>query len=226
MASTPNPSYREGLAALRDDLRGMLPDDALALFDSDASSLDATHSNVLKVSPGDAAPAFTLSNATGEPVSLYERLVRGPVVLTFYRGSWCPYCNLYLSQLQTMLTTEGRDDVSLLAVSPQTPDESLSLQEKLSLAFEVLSDVGNQVARQFTTVFRNGEAPVEAMTALGIDFDAHYGDDSRELPVPATFVIRPDGIIAFAKSEGGDYRERVEPAEFIAALQNLKTLQS
>ena len=224
MATAPDtaaPSYRTGLAELRGQLTGMLPADALAVFDADAAQLAATHTDALRVRVGDRAPDFTLSDATGEPVRLADVLAEGPAVLTFYRGTWCPYCNLYLAQLQAVLDRVEGQGARLVAVSPQTPDESLTLKEKLSLRYHVLSDLGNQVARQYTTVFRNGDTPVGLMTELGIDFDAHYADDSRELPVPATFVIARDGTVAFAKTEGGDYRERVEPAEVLAALEKL-----
>ena len=145
-------------------------------------------------------------------------LKENKVVLTFYRGTWCPYCNLQLAQYQGILKEMEALGAVLIAVSPQTPDESLNLTEKNELQFEVLSDVGNMVARKFTTVFQYGGQPLQTMTDLGFDFDAHYGDDSRELPVPATFIIEQDGTISFAKSEGGDYRNRVEAQEILDAL--------
>ena len=219
--ATATPNYKSGLAELRGNLTGMLPADVLALFDADAGQLAADYASPLKVNAGDEAPDFTLSDATGEPVKLQDVLAEGPAVLTFYRGTWCPYCNLQLSQLQAALSEVSGLGAQLIAVSPQTPDESLSIKEKLSLEYHVLSDIGNQVARQYTAVFRNGDTPVETMTALGIDFDGHYADDSRELPVPAVFVIEQDGTVAFAASEGGDYRERVEPAAVIEALRTL-----
>ena len=219
--ATATPNYKSGLAEPRGNLTGMLPADVLAIFDKDAGQLAADYASPLKVNAGDKAPDFTLSDATGEPVKLSDVLAEGPAVLTFYRGTWCPYCNLQLSQLQAALSEVSGLGAKLVAVSPQTPDESLTLKEKLGLEYHVLSDIGNQVARQYTAVFRNGDTPVETMTALGIDFDGHYADDSRELPVPAVFVIEQDGTVAFAASEGGDYRERVEPSEVVAALKAL-----
>ena len=107
----------------------------------------------------------------------------------------------------------------MVAVSPQTPNESLNLKEKNALKFEVLSDNGNIVAKKYTTVFKNDEVPVNTMKDLGFDFDAHYSDDSRELPVPTVFVIEKDSTICFAKSLGGDYRNCVEVSEIINALK-------
>ncbi len=213
------PSYAEGLRELRDNLSEMLPAPALQVFDKDALALNVNHTSVLKLTTGDQAPGFTLTDATGAMVSLSGLLEKGRVVLVFYRGTWCPYCNLQLNQYQQILAEIKALGGQLVAISPQTPDESLNIKEKNQLQFTVLSDVGNKVARQFTTVFRNDDAPVNTMTELGFDFDSHYADDSREIPVPAVFIIEQDGNISFARSEGGDYRQRVEPAAIITALQ-------
>ena len=212
------PSYQNGLKELRSNLTNMLPAEALNVFDSDAEALQSNYTSILKLSVGDKAPDFTLSNALGEPIRLYDLLEEQRIVLTFYRGTWCPYCNLMLAQYQQVLPEMKEAGASLVAISPQTPDESLNIKEKNELQFEVLSDNGNQVARQFTTVFKYGDQPLETMAQLGYDFDSFYADDSRELPIPATFIIEKDGTISFAKSEGGDYRNRVEASEIIDAL--------
>jgi peroxiredoxin len=140
------------------------------------------------------------------------------VVLTFYRGVWCPYCSLHLKTYQQILPDIRAAGANLIAISPMTPDNTLSMQETNALQFEVLSDVGNQVARGYTTVFKNGDAPIQAMQDLGYDFFGFYGDASAELPVPATFVIAPDRSLLLAASGGGDYRERVEPQAILDAL--------
>lgn len=213
------PSYEEGLHELRENLKAMLPAEALATFDDDAEQLEKTHQSIFKLRKGDQAPDFTLVNASGNPISLNGLLKKGKVVLTFYRGTWCPYCNLLLNQYQQVLDEIQSLGANLVAISPQTPDESLNIREKNELKFEVLSDVGNLVAKQFTTVFKNGDLPVDTMAMLGFDFDAHYGDDSREIPVPATFIIDTDRTILFAKSGGGDYRNRVEASDILKALK-------
>ena len=212
------PSYTGGLKELRENLKSMLPEEALAKFDRDAEQLEKTHQSTLKLKEGDQVPDFTLVNAVGDQVSLKELLTKGKVVLTFYRGTWCPYCSLQLVQYQQVLDEILSLGAKLVAISPQTPDESMNIKEKNELKFEVLSDVGNLVARQYTTVFRNGDVPVNTMTELGFDFDAHYGDDSREIPVPAVFIIDTDKKVLFAKTIGGDYRNRVEAQEILDAL--------
>ncbi|MEM6722427.1 MAG: peroxiredoxin-like family protein [Bacteroidota bacterium] len=212
------PSYQEGLQTLRNQLSEMMPAEVLEVFDTDAAALQQNHVSPLQVQVGDQAPDFILSNATNASVRLADLLKTQRVVLTFYRGTWCPYCNLALAQYQSILDDIHAAGATLVAISPQTPDESLNIQEKNALQFEVLSDAGNLVARKFTTVFKNAEQPTETMKALGIDFDRFYSDDSKELPVPATFIIEQDGTISFAQSEGGDYRNRVEAATILNAL--------
>ena len=212
-------SYQQRLSGLRENLKTMLPEEALAVFDNDAADLQKNYSSILKLQQGDKAPDFSLSNALGNTVKLSDLLSKGKVVLTFYRGTWCPYCNLQLAYYQESLQQIHNLGAQLVAISPQTPDESLNFKEKNSLGFEVLSDNGNIVARQYTTVFKNGDVPVNKMTELGFDFDGHYPDDSRELPIPAVFVIEQDATITFAESLGGDYRNRTEISEIINALK-------
>lgn len=219
MSDTTNvPNYKEHLDTLITQLSTMLPAEQLEVFNQDATQLATNYTQPLKKQVGDQAPAFSLPDATGKAVHSTDLLQQGAVVLTFYRGEWCPYCNLYLKSLQAVLPQIQAAGASLVAISPQKPDASLSMAEKNALDFALLTDEGNQVARQFTTVFKNGEAPLAAMAALGFDFDSFYEDDSQELPVPATFVIQPDGHISFAQSEGGDYRQRVALEAVLEAL--------
>lgn len=213
-----SPSYKEGLKTLVDQLGEMLPKEQFTVFNADAAQLAENHTSPLKLQKGDTAPSFSLPNAIGKNLSLRKLLDNGPVVLTFYRGTWCPYCNLQLKQYQEILPQIKELGATLVAISPQTPDSSLSMAETNALEFEVLSDIGNKVAVQFTTVFRNADAPIQAMTDLGYDFDSFYADKTAEIPVPATFVIDQEGIITFAHSGGGDYRERTEPQDILDAL--------
>lgn len=213
------PSYQEGLEELLDQLGGMLPADKLAVFNKDAERLGAEHPTPLRLRSGEMAPLFSLPNASGQPVALAELLKTGPVVLTFYRGVWCPYCNLELKLYQQILPDIREAGAQLVAVSPMTPDSSQQMKESNDLAFEVLSDVGGKVAGKYTTVFENPRSSVDAMAELGYDFFSFYADDTAALPVPATFVIARDGHIVYAGSAGGDYRQRVEPGDILDALQ-------
>lgn len=167
---------------------------------------------------GAVAPPFTLPDARGGQVSLHEQLERGPVVLTFYRGAWCPYCDLTLRAFQEVLPQIHAIGAALVAISPQTPDESLTTAEKKNLEFAVLSDAGNAVARQYGLVFEVATALDAVHKAFAIDLARSNGDTSNELPVPGTFIIGSDGRIAFAFADA-DYRARLEPAELLRQLE-------
>ena len=174
--------------------------------------------NALQV--GEKAPSFTLPDALGRQISLAGLLQQGPVVVTFYRGEWCPYCNLQLHAYQQVLPQIKELGASLIAISPQTPDHSLSMSEKHELAFPVLSDQGNQVARQFGLVYSVEEDIRTLFKSLGSDIPAFNGDESWEIPVPGTFIISQDGTIRLTYADA-DYTHRLEPS---ALLESLRTM--
>jgi len=167
---------------------------------------------------GDRAPSFELPDARGREVSLAERLTSGPVVLVFYRGEWCPYCNLQVRALQAALPEIRERGASLVAISPQSSDHSLSLAEKAELEFDVLSDVDQRVIRDYRVQF-TAPADLQAvhLEVFDVDLREHNADGSWRLPVPATFIIDQSGTIVTADVEA-DYRKRIEPSEIIAAL--------
>jgi peroxiredoxin len=167
---------------------------------------------------GDAAPDFTLPSATGALINLRELLARGPVVLTFYRGEWCPYCNLQLRRLQADLPLFREAGATLVAISPQAPDNSLTMCEKHSLEFPVLSDADQRVIAAYKVQFEvDGDLRELQVDVFNSDPRAHNADGSFNLPVPATFVIGADGTIA-ARFVSADFRTRVEPTDVLAAL--------
>jgi peroxiredoxin len=216
------PSYQQGKNELNQHVSSAIPADIKTKFDQDAAQLTEQFQYPLKLSKGDKAPLFELPNAAGHMVKLSELLNNGPVVLTFYRGTWCPFCNLVLSMYQRILPQIKERGASLVAISAQTPDHSLTMKEKNRLDFEVLSDMHNEVAQQYTSIFQNNADAIAVMKQLGLDFHSFYSDDSGELPVPALYIIDKQGIVIFARSKGGDYRERTEPAEIIEALDNIQ----
>ena len=169
---------------------------------------------------GEKTPNFILPNVKHQAVDLQEFLTTGAVVLSFYRGGWCPYCNLELRGLQKALPEIQELGATLVAVSPETPDNSLSTAEKNELTFEVLSDRGNQITRQFGLVFTVPEELRPVYEQFGIDIPAHNGDTTFELPIPATYVIAPDGTIihAFVNT---DYTKRLDPEDIVVALKQI-----
>ncbi len=171
------------------------------------------------IQKGEKAPDFVLTNATGDSITLYSYLKNGPVILTWYRGGWCPYCNITLAALQRNLDSFRFYGANLLALTPELPDKSLDTKEKHNLDFEVLSDVGNVVARQYGIVYKLDEKVAE-MYRNSFDLTAYNGDDSDELPLAATYVIDRDGTVAYAFLDA-DYRKRAEPSEILSVLRNL-----
>ncbi|WP_329119449.1 peroxiredoxin-like family protein [Streptomyces sp. NBC_01465] len=170
---------------------------------------------------GAQAPRFTLPSATGEAVGLDQLLTQGPVVLTFYRGAWCPYCNLALRSLQQHHADITHRGAQLVAVSPQIPDESLSLTEKHALDFTVLSDVGSDAAKAYGLAFDLPDDLAAVYDKLGFDLHRVNGGHPRTLPVPATYVIDQSGTVRWAFADT-DYTKRAEPADILAALDALR----
>lgn len=213
-------SLTRDLIDLRHQLRAKQPDNIKAVMDK--ATVDLANSGIgdraLKV--GEIAPNFTLPNAVGKDIELQSLLNAGPAVIAFYRGQWCPYCNLELRGLQQSLPELEKLGAKLVAISPQTPDNSLSTVEKNELTFEVLSDVGNRVAREFGLVFILPEELRPIYEGFGIDFPAHNGDETFELPIPATYVIAPDGNVIHA-FVNADYTQRLDPEEIVAALKTM-----
>lgn len=170
---------------------------------------------------GEKAPNFNLPNATGETIELYEQLKQGPVVLTFYRGNWCPFCNMELRAYQQILGEIHEQGAELIAISPQTPDQSMSIQEKHDLEYIVLSDESNEVANQFNLVYQLPEYLIETYKEIGLRVDQHNGDDTWTLPVSATYIIQTDGTIEFEYTKS-DYKDRYEPSDVLEELKKLK----
>ena len=198
-----------------------LPKAALKIMDAATAELvnNAAVSHALQ--PGDIAPDFILPNVDGRSVRLYSELERGPVVLVFYRGGWCPFCNIHLRGFQKSLAEFKAAGAQVVAVSPQLPDQSLTTQEQDELAFPVLSDVGLNTARAFGVAF---ELP-KALLDLYADFDhplenVNGVEGAKELPLPATFVIRADRTIAYAHVEA-DFMRRSEPLEVLNLVREL-----
>ncbi|ELK48717.1 AhpC/TSA family protein [Bacillus sp. SB49] len=173
------------------------------------------------LSEGEKAPDFTLPDAKGGQVQLSEQLKFGPVIVTFYRGGWCPYCNMELRAYQEILDDIHKEGAQLIAISPQTPDQSMTTQEKNDLQYHVLSDVGNKAARQFNLVYKLPDYLVEVYKDKGLNVDKHNGDDSWTLPVSATYIIDTDGSIVYEYTKS-DYKDRAEPSEVLQELKKVK----
>jgi peroxiredoxin len=172
--------------------------------------------SMLKV--GDRAPAIVLENAKGATVDVGALLKKGPAIVTFYRGGWCPYCNLELKAYQELLPQIAAAGASLVAISPEKPDDMVSTAEKNALAFEVLSDVGQKVGRAFGLVYDFTEELKSAYHGFNLDIPARNGTPGEwALPVSATYIIERDGSIDYAYTDV-DYRDRADPRDVLAVL--------
>jgi peroxiredoxin len=168
---------------------------------------------------GDKAPNFTLTNPFSQQVTLYDELAKGPVVLTFYRGSWCPFCNVQLRAYQQVMSEIKEFGAQLIAVTPQSPDNSLSQVEKEELTFEVLSDPNGRVADNYRVLFELPEYLRDIFVhTLALDLATFNAADRWILPVPATFIIDREGIIRRAHVNP-DFMKRMEPQDIIDQLK-------
>lgn len=170
---------------------------------------------------GDQFIDFEVPNVHGKKVKISEALKKGPVVLTFYRGGWCPYCNLQLRAYQESLDLFEKAGGQLIAVSPESMDSAETTVNKNELKFEILTDDHNKVARQYGLVFKLDDDLKEIYLQFGLDLEKNQGNDSWELPIPATYVIDQKGVIRYAFLNT-DYVQRAEPKDIIDTLLKLK----
>ena len=195
-----------------------IKDPILKAKDDLAASFDSS----MVIKAGETLPAFSLPDATGREISSSTLLATSPLLITFYRGGWCPYCNITLAALQKHVAEYKAKGVNFIAISPELPDVSLSTSEKLQLQFPVLSDVGLSYARKLGIVFKQDEAVREPFATVGIDLNMRNGDDSFELPVPVTLLVDTHGIVRNVFFDA-DFTKRLEPStalEWIDTLNN------
>ncbi|AOB30363.1 alkyl hydroperoxide reductase [Bordetella sp. H567] len=167
---------------------------------------------------GDKAPAFTLQDPEGNTVSSAELLAKGPLVVSFYRGVWCPYCNMELQALQAALPSFQELGASLVAISPQTAPNSRKSTRQNNLTFPILSDVKGEVGASFGLKFKLPDYLVALYQGLKNDLPRFNDDPEWTLPMPARYVIAQDGTIVYAEVNP-DYTRRPEPEEMLPALR-------
>jgi peroxiredoxin len=210
-------SLKEQLAEYRADWLKRVPTERRAIIERHVNQLrNGLAKAALKA--GDRAPAIVLANVKGEIVDVDTLLERGPVIVTFYRGGWCPYCNLELKAFQKILPDITAAGAALVAISPEKPDDALSTAEKNALSFEVLSDIGQKVGRAFGLVYTFSDELKRAYQGFGRDIPATNGADEWALPISATYIIGRDGTIIYAYTDA-DYRDRADPEEVLMFLR-------
>jgi len=203
------------------DFISSLPDQAKRTVSAAFEKLMKSDAGDKATLEGDIAPNFDLPNVRGGRTQLVNLLKEGPVVLSFYRGGWCPFCNLEFKALTDALPQIQIMGAALVGVSPETADTSLTTIEKHNLPFEVLSDVGNKIAQQYGLVMTVYDELRPLYEQWGIDLPAANGDNSYQLPLPATYIIKQDGTV-HASYVNKDYTSRMEPNDILAALESLQ----
>lgn len=213
-------SLAENIQHFQDELIPTIPEVTLNILMSELGGLIATGIAEQSIKPGNDFPDFDLPNAQSVSRSLKTLLHDGPLVVSFYRGAWCPYCNLEINELQKRLPDITAAGGQLVAISPQTPDKSIDQATSSKLTFEVLSDIDNKLAKQCGLVFTLPESLRPIYSAWEIDIPDHNGNDSFELPIPATYIIDTGGKIRYAFADM-DYTKRLEPDIIIEQLKML-----
>jgi peroxiredoxin len=196
---------------------GQLPADVADAFAAEQREL-ATADTAAKAAPGDRMPDGNLLDVAGQPTTLAAALSSRPGVIVFYRGGWCPYCNIALRTYQTQLVPAlAERGIVLVAISPQTPDGSLSTQETKELTFTVLSDPGNQIAGQLGILTAPSEGARAAQLQLGLDLTKVNADGTTTLPMPTVVIVDSAGVIRWIDVHA-DYTTRTEPDQVLAAV--------
>lgn len=225
--SSPAPApTRAELADRAAALGDMLASDQLRVMRDTIRTLVDRGAGDAALKSGATAPDFILPTSDGTPLRLYDQLSHGPVVLIFFRGGWCPFCETYLRGLQRELSQIRELGAELIAVSPQLPDGGLQTRIDHALKFPLVTDAGLRTAEQYGLVYAVPPALLRVYAQIGIELDMLNGDAGKDrLPLAATYVVGSDRKIARAEINE-DYTQRYDPSEIVAALARLKARQS
>jgi peroxiredoxin len=216
--SATSPTITEQVAALQEALPGRLPAEVVQAFAAEQAELDAAGPPRSVTAAGAAMPDGELIDAHGSPTTLARTRAGAPAVVVFYRGAWCPYCNLtlrtYQDQLAPALSQRG---VALVAISPQRPDGSLTMQETNALSYHVVSDPGNQIAAALGILTAPNAGTRAAQVQLGLDLTAVNADATTGLPMPTVALVDAGGTLRWIDVHP-NYTTRTEPAAILTAV--------
>ena len=213
-------SLTQDIQSFQDNFIPTIPESTLNKLMSELQVLIDSGIAEKAIHSNDRFPGFILPDSNNEARSLSDYLTRGPLVISFYRGAWCPYCNLEINALQSRLSDIVAYGGQLIAISPQVPDKSVDQINHSQLNFDVLSDIGNKLAKQCGLVFTLPESLRPIYDAWEIDIPGHNGDSRFELPIPATYIIDSNGDVRYAHIDM-DYTKRLEPDTIIEQLKLL-----
>ncbi|HET9183378.1 MAG TPA: peroxiredoxin-like family protein [Candidatus Angelobacter sp.] len=211
-------SLAQQLEELTRKLHALVPAERLIVVERSIEQLQASGIGEHALKPGASAPAFELSDGDGMLWRSEDLLRSGPLVIVFYRGRWCAYCNTQLAALQEIHAQVAAGGASLVAISPQTQKHSYMTRDMHKVRFPVLSDPGNQLASKFGLVWRLSPELQQMYEAIMTKLPGYNGDQSWELPLPAVYIVQPDGKISYARVDV-DWRQRPEPEEILNQLR-------
>lgn len=215
-------SLGDSIAAFTANMAKHAPAGVVATLGAELRKLADSGIAALAPRVGAKAADFSLPDTSGKVVTLSGLVGRGPAVVTFYRGGWCPFCDLQLRAYQGVLSQIRDLGAELVAISPQTPDYALSDVEKKQLTFPVLTDKDNEAARTYGLVYSLSETLRSLQTAFGNPIPKFNGNDSWELPMPGTFVVNSGGVIRLVHVDP-DYMKRLEPSAILDALRAVRS---
>ena len=215
-------ALQEKLDAFKDVFKTKAPDGAFDAFARSTQDLIASGQAERAVKAGDTAPDFTLTDQDGETVTLKDLLAKGPVVLSFYRGVWCPYCNIELKALEDAVGDIRARGASLVAISMQGAADSRKSQRDNKLSFPILTDKAGELAEKFGIRWTLQDYVVKYHQMFGVELPKIHGDGQWNLPMPARYVIATDGTVAYGEVNP-DYTHRPDPSDLIPVLDKLAT---
>jgi peroxiredoxin len=216
-------SLQDKLDAFKADFEGKkAPPHVVAIMHKATADLIASGQADRAAKVGATAPKFELPDVNGKMIRSTDLLAKGPLVVTFYRGVWCPYCNMDLQAIEEAAHEIRSLGASLVAISPQTAPNRRKSERENALSFPILSDHGNAVANAFGIRFRLPDELIAVYKGFGNDLTIGNGEDSWTLPMPARYVIGTDGVIAYAEVNP-DYTRRPDPSQLLPVLRRLRT---
>lgn len=212
-------TLKEQIDSRIEELKQIVPKEKLEIFFKYIESMKNDHLAKDAIKVGEKLPEQLLISATNEKENLSD-IIDSPTIITFYRGTWCPYCNLVLKAYQDILPQIKNKGGNLIVISPELPDSSLSFKEKMQLEFGVYSDINNDFARKLGLVFKVEEHIHTLQKELGMDIEKFNGSSSLELPFPATIVVDKNAVVSYVFVDE-NYTNRAEPIEVLKELEKL-----
>ena len=214
-------TFQEQLAHLKQKIEGDMPQKYLDIMHGATAELETSGIQETILNVGDSAPVFALPDENEEIISCAELMANGPLIITFYRGLWCPYCNTDLGNLKHYVPIIEEASATMVAISPERPEYSQEIIKRHKLPYSILSDAGNEVAAKFGLRFTVPERlKLLYRDTFGIDLEKYNGDSTWTLPIPARFLIDTEGIIRYAEFSP-DYTQRPDPDDLIGILKTL-----